>query len=127
MAVVIRRTRWAEGATKKEIQEAAEHEEKKDAQTLIKLLLQYFKFPEAVEHLIPECEEFVKRTDITPVEAADLYAKLCFFKEEDRLKDMEVGDSVYCKYKIYWVNPVQYGAYIFEYEDSDSEDYSTEE
>lgn len=119
MAVTIRRTRWAEGATEAEILDAAENEERKDVQTLLRLLLQYFKFPSVMAHLADEGKAFVERDDITPKEAAEMYQKLCFFREEDVIGYMEVGDAVYVKFRIYWVNPAQDSAYIFEYDETE--------
>ncbi len=121
MAVTIRRTRWPEGATQQEILDAAQHEEKKDVSKIIRLLLQYFKFPSVKAQLKLEGEEFVKRDDFSPREAAEMYRRLCFFKEANVAGYMEVGDAVYVKFDIYWVQPVQSAAYIFEYAENDDE------
>lgn len=119
MAVTIRRTRWPEGATQQEILDAAQNEEKKDINTMLKLLLQYFKFPSSKPDLKAEGDEFVKRDDFSPKDAAEMYRRLCFFQEENVTGYMEVGDAVYVKFDIYWVNPVQSAAYIFEYAEDD--------
>lgn len=121
MAVRVRRTRWQDGATEEEIREAAAGEESKDVSKLISLLCTYFKFPSEMSDLQEEAEKFAEKEDMTPAEACDMYLKLCFFREEDVISKMEVGDAVFVKCRLFWVNPVQEAAYIFEYEDSDSD------
>lgn len=130
--VLVRRTRWPLGASEQEIRDAAENEERKDFRTLVKLLLTYFKFPAVKEaELRPKVEAFLEKESVTPVECYQLYKDLGFFEAEDAHTYMEVGDTVYAKFVIYWVSPQLEAAYIFEYdkpedsedsEESDSED-----
>lgn len=117
--IIVRRTRWPEGSTEQEIRDAAQNEEREDFRTKVKLLLNYFKFPGAKEYLKPMVDAFLEKEDITPAECCKLYQDLCFFDEEDVLGYMEVGNSVYAKFKIYWVSPEMEAAYIFEYDTSD--------